>query len=140
MVNLAAQSRHDFYIRNRALQIVQDVREKDWLGEIRAIHEYVRDNIRYVRDIHGVETIATPAKTLQMMQGDCDDKSLLVASLLEAVGHPARFVAVGRSPGDYEHVLVETRVGSRWIPVETTEPVPLGWYPAGMSQRLVYHI
>jgi hypothetical protein len=145
MVDLVRQSKSDFYIRNRALQLVSGVQQKNYLGEIKAIHEFVRDSIRYVRDINGVETVATASNTLQMGQGDCDDKSVLTAALLEAIGHPTRFVAVGRVPGQFEHVLVETQMyvnGGKqvWIPVETTEPVPVGWYPANMTQRLVYHV
>lgn len=148
MVKLAQQSKHDYLIRNRALFIVENVKQKAWFDEIRAIQEYVRDEVRYVRDINGVETLATPRKTLQSMQGDCDDKALLTAALLEAIGHHTRFVAVGSQPGQYDHVLVETParfrtkdgIKTKWIPVETTEPVPLGWYPPGMSARMVQYV
>ena len=145
MVKLARASRMDYTIRNQALHLVQELGQKHYIGEVRSIQEFVRDRIRYVRDINGVETLATPVNTLKMAQGDCDDKSLLTAALLESIGHRTRFVAVGNSPGDYSHVLVETLVYmpggvSRWIPVETTEPVPLGWYPPGMKSRLVYDV
>lgn len=144
MVDLTRQARGDFLIRNTALKIVGHLPQKDYLSEIKAIQEYVRDSVRYVRDINGMETLASPAKTLKMMQGDCDDKALLAASLLEAIGHPTRFVAVGRVPNEYEHVLIETKINGgaseKWLPVETTEPVPVGWYPPNMTQRLVYHV
>jgi transglutaminase-like putative cysteine protease len=140
MVKLVRASTVNFDVRNLALQIVRDVKQKAWLDEVKAIHQYVRDNIRYVKDIRGVETIATPEQTMIMGQGDCDDKSILVASLLEAIGHPTRFVAVSMNNDDFCHVLVETRLGDKWIPVETTEPVELGWYPPKVKQRLVYHV
>jgi transglutaminase-like putative cysteine protease len=148
MVKLAQQSKRDYTIRNRALFIVEGLRQKAWFDEIRALHEYVRDEVRYVRDINGVETLATPVKTLQSMQGDCDDKALLLAALLESLGHETRFVAVGFTPGQYDHVLVETKVrirakdGTRdkWIPLETTEQVAPGWYPPGVVQRMVQNV
>jgi transglutaminase-like putative cysteine protease len=140
MVRIARSSKNSFIVRQQAMNLVAHVKQKAWLDEVRAIHEYVRDVVRYVKDINGVETLATPEQTLRMMQGDCDDKSLLTASLLEAIGHPTRFVAVATRPGDYEHVLVETRIGNKWIPVETTEPVPVGWYPPNVVQRMVYHV
>jgi predicted transglutaminase-like cysteine proteinase len=140
MVKLALQAKRDFRIRSQALQIVGGLSSKDWMGEVTAIQQYVRDDIRYVRDINDIETLSTPIQTIQQRQGDCDDKALLAAALLETVGHPARFVAVGKTPGRFEHVLVETRIGNKWIPVETTEPVQVGWYPPGMTQRLVYHV
>jgi transglutaminase-like putative cysteine protease len=145
MVRLAQNSKNSFVVREKAMELVSDVPQKSYFNEIKAVHEFVRDHIRYTMDINEVETISTPEKTLSYGQGDCDDKALLAAALLEALGHPARFVAVGSQPGDFTHVLVETLMymkggTSKWIPVETTEPVPVGWYPTGMPYRLVYNI
>lgn len=122
------------------MQVLSVVPQKSWLAEVRAIQEFVRDQIRYTRDVRDVETLATPDKTLEFLQGDCDDKSVLVASMLESVGHPTRFVAIGRDPNTFEHVLVETKIGGKWVTVETTEPVQVGWYPAGFPYRLVYNV
>lgn len=140
MVKLARQGKDTYAVRRLAEQIISDVKPKAWLDQVRAVHEYVRDHIRYVRDIRGTETVATPQMTIERGIGDCDDKSLLTAALLESLGHPTRFVAVGNTPGDFCHVLVETKVGGNWIAVETTESVPLGWYPTGLNNRLVYHV
>lgn len=140
MVRLARNGKGSYIVRRLAVQLVSDVKQKNWLEEVRAIQEYVRDQVRYVKDIRGMETVSTPKKTLEAMAGDCDDKSLLTAALLEAIGHPTRFVAVGYTPNNYVHVLVETKVANQWIPVETTENVPLGWYPPNMPARLVRHV
>ena len=132
MKRLVQQYRKDITIRNLAASLVGNLRQKDFNGEIKTLHAFVRDSIRYLKDIHGVETIQTPLVTLQNRFGDCDDKSTLLATLLESIGHPTRFVAVGfRNPGEYSHVYVETRSGNRvsWIPLETTENVPAGWAP-----------
>jgi hypothetical protein len=140
MVKLARAGKNAWPVRQLAENIVRDVREKSYIEEARAVQEYVRDHIRYTRDIRDTETVSTPEQTIARGLGDCDDKSLLTAALLESVGHPTRFVAVGRSPGQFVHVLVETKIASRWIPVETTEQVPLGWYPPGLNYRLVYNV
>lgn len=124
-------------IRELALKLVAPLKQKNFVGEVKAIHKFVRDEIRYVRDIVGVETIQTPVKTLDYAQGDCDDKATLAASLLEAIGHPTRFTAVGFKPGQFSHVLVETKVGRDWVAVETTEPVPLGWRPPGIKNKMI---
>lgn len=116
-------------VRNVALGLVADLQQKDYSGEVRALHAYVRDCVRYVQDVTGVETVQTPQVTLMNHAGDCDDKSVLLAALLESIGHPTKFVAVGRAPGEYEHVYVETKIGPRWIPLETTENVEPGWEP-----------
>jgi len=113
------------------------LKQKDWMGEIRALTHFVRDRIRYVRDINGVETVHTAEKILEQGQGDCDDKSILLASLLEAIGHPTRFVAVGLKPHRFSHVYVETKVGNKWLPLETTENVAIGWSPPNVKSKMI---
>lgn len=125
-------------IRQTALSIVNGSRQKDWSEEVRKLFEFVRDDIRYVRDVRGVETLQTPDKTLEFEQGDCDDKSVLLAALLESIGHPTRFIAIGFKPNNFVHVYVETKIGNNWIALETTEPVPMGWSAPGAVSRLIF--
>ena len=126
-------------VRQLAASLVNGARQKDYAKELQIIHGYVRDRIRYVRDIRGVETLQIPEKTLEFGFGDCDDKSVLVASMLESIGHPTRFVAMGFRGGEFQHVYVVTRLGNKWIGVECTEPVGLGWTPANVTSRMVVH-
>lgn len=140
MAELIRLGKKTLPIRLLALDLTKHLRQKDWAGEIASLHRYVRDNIRYVKDINGVETLHTPEKILELKQGDCDDKSILLASLLESIGHPARIVAIGISPFAYCHVLVETKLRNKWVPLETTEPVNPGWYPKNVVKRMVVHI
>jgi hypothetical protein len=116
-------------VRTMAQTITQSLPQKDYSGEVRLIHAYVRDRIRYVGDITDVETIQTPEITLQLLSGDCDDKAILLCALLESINHPTRFKAIGFEPNVYEHVYVETLIGTNWIPLETTEEVEVGWEP-----------
>jgi transglutaminase-like putative cysteine protease len=105
---------------------------KNWAAEVRVLHEYVRDHIRYTRDTHGTESVQTPDATLvDIKQGDCDDKATALAALLEAIGHPTRFVAIGKRPGTYSHVFVQTRLGTQWVSLDPTMQVPAGWAPPG---------
>ncbi len=116
-------------VRDKTIALTQDCGQKDYSCEVRQIHAFVRDNIRYVNDIRDVETVQTPDKTLDLAAGDCDDKSTLIAAMLESIGHPTRFVAIGFRPGVFEHVYVETKIRTAWIPLETTEDVEAGWSP-----------
>jgi len=126
-------------IRQLAFAIIDNVRgHKNFGAQVRAIHAWVQSNIQYVKDIRGVETLATPVKTLEFGKGDCDDQSVLVASLLESIGHPTRFVAIKLQPfGPFVHVFTETKVGPRWYAVETTEPWPAGKGPPKFAGRMV---
>jgi len=140
MAELARRGREKWRVRRLAERIVQALPQKNVIAEARAIHEYVRDNIRYTHDIRDVETLAPPDQTILRGVGDCDDKALLAAALLEALGHPVRFVAVGRRMFDYQHVLIEVQLNGVWVPVETTENVQLGWYPPNTKYRLVVDV
>jgi transglutaminase-like putative cysteine protease len=126
-------------VRNLALSLIGELPQKDWFNEVKILHRFVRDNIRYVKDIRGVETVQTPDVSLVLKAGDCDDKSVLLASMLEAIGHPTRFVAIGFQPDDFAHVFVESRIGTSWLPLETTEPVEVGWTPKNVVSRLTIH-
>lgn len=141
MAELAGRYKADPAIRYAAESIVSHLPERDWQAEAAAIQAYVRDSIRYIQDVNGIETIKTPDVTLETGQGDCDDKAVLAASLLESIGHPARFVAIAsRTPGDYDHVYVETRIGNVWRGVETTEQVPFGWAPPRVDFPMIRNV
>ena len=122
-------------IRSLAHRIVNNVPAKDWYGELEAIQNWVKTNVRYTFDIAGVETLQRPDVTISLGHGDCDDQSTLVASLAETIGLPSRFVAVGGN--EFEHVFAEVFLpGDGWVSVETTENVPIGWAPE-FKRRMV---
>jgi transglutaminase-like putative cysteine protease len=140
MRKLAKAGRINPDIRATATEIVAGLGQQDFSGEVNRLFQYVRDQIRYVQDPNDVERLSAPEITLSDGSGDCDDKAVLLASLLEAIGHPARFVAVAFSPDNFEHVYVETKIGSDWVPLETTEPVQMGWEPPGIVGKMLRHI
>lgn len=129
-------------IRHLSMRLVAHCPPKNEICEIINIHRFVRDKIRYIKDIDGVETLTTPEKTLETGAGDCDDKSTLIAAMLGSIGYKTRFVAVGPMPKIFTHVLAEVyspKTG-RWLALETTEPVKAGWYPKRLKYRLVEKI
>lgn len=139
MRSLVREHKKNMAIRDTTAGLVQSRHQKDFAGEVKLIHAFVRDTIRYIRDVNGVEVLQSPPETLKRGYGDCDDKSTLLATMLESIGHPTRFVAVGKSPNSFSHVYVESRIGPKWIPLETTEPVDVGWQPLNSQSRMVKH-
>lgn len=123
-----------------ARSIVANVAGHDYRAEAEAVQEWVKANIRYSRDPVGAELLQTPQVTLRKRQGDCDDHASLVAALLGALGHKMRLVAVGFAPGQYAHVYAEDFLSSQWLPVETTEPWPLGKGPSGIVSRMTAYL
>ena len=141
MVSFAKQYRKNPEIRALAEKIIANVPEKDAVGEARAIFEWVRDNIRYTQDIRDVEMLKTPDAVVYSAQGDCDDKATLVATLLESIGYATRFIAIGmNTPGVFEHVYAQVKLGTRWVGMDTTERVPLGWEPPHPVAYMERHI
>lgn len=133
-------------VRTTALSLIRDLPERAWYAEIQRLHNFVQTQIRYVYDPTEVELVQTPDETLAQMQGDCDDQSTLLASLLDSIGHPARFVAVGFGRQSFSHVLVQTRVGNfgddsatskDWLTCETIIDKPLGWFPPAVTSYYV---
>lgn len=126
-------------VRIKAAELVAHLGQKDYAAEAQALFNFVQNYIRYTRDIRGVETIQPAEYVLSRATGDCDDKCVLLASMLESIGHPTRFVALGFKAGKFSHVLVETKIGEKWVAMETTEPVRMGWYPPKVQSRMVIY-
>ncbi len=120
--------------------ILAGVNEKWWIAELSALLRFVQYEVRYTLDVNEVEVLQSPTHLLQTRQGDCDDKSTLLATLIEAAGHKAKFVAVGFDGVNLSHVLVAAQVGEDWIPLETTEYVNAGWFPPNVNKKYEINI
>jgi hypothetical protein len=115
MKKVARKSSAEPLIRKLALNILHDyqVQSMDHINEAKAIGDYVKNKVRYVRDPDGIEYLQDPkdlVKHIQqgIAQGDCDDMALLTASLLLSVGHRPLFRAVRyyEPVGNYNHIYV----------------------------------
>lgn len=129
--------------RAAVLDALHGHREKDQEAEVSALFEWVRERVRFVRDPHGVEYLQHPASYLlrQIREegqafGDCDDASMLFASLAETAGYPTRF-KVQAPPGDqFKHVLVEVLIRGRWVPFDASQRRHEGgWQPSAWVER-----
>lgn len=141
MRQAAIQASVTLEVRSLAESIVENVPPKDFKGELEAIQDWVRTNIRYTRDPLYAETLKLPRALLEARQGDCDDQATLVAALALSIGFKPRFVAIGTTQyGSFDHVYTEVKLGSvQWVSVETTENVELGWQPPGVKARFVFN-
>lgn len=122
-------------VREVAIGALQEsgARPHDAASELAALHRWVRDRVRFVRDIAGVETLQAPHYTLHLMAGDCDDRAVLLAAMIRSIGIPAdlrfRVIAANRSrPRTFSHVYVMARIGRRDIALDPTYlGNPAGW-------------
>jgi len=141
MVEIVRDYRRNPTIRQLAIELMPEDRYPNRREQARAVWKFVRSYIRFIGDIRGTETLQTPIRTLQNRAGDCDDQSILVSALLEAVSHQTRFVAMGFERGKFSHVLSEDWMGRTWLPLETTvADVPFGWSPPRPVELMEAHV
>jgi len=131
----------DFYVRQKAIEIFRQygVPAKDRLGEVCALFDFVKRNIRYTRDIFRVELLHSPRRMLELRAGDCDDMTILLGALLLSTGHPVRLVLAGFKPNRphaYTHIYLEVNVRGRWLAADATMDRPLGWAPPAIWKRI----
>lgn len=102
-------------VRALALKILSScgVASQDYLSEAICIGNFVKENVRYVRDPDNIELLTDPLTMIEQMsrgvaQGDCDDMSLLIATLLLSIGCQPLFRAVryDSDSGHYNHIYV----------------------------------
>lgn len=67
----------------------------------------IKGQYKYVRDPNGFDYFAGPLESIELMAGDCDDHSILMASVLESIGASVRIIW---APG---HVYPELYCGDQ---------------------------
>ncbi|WNG88145.1 transglutaminase-like domain-containing protein [Mycobacterium sp. ITM-2016-00317] len=132
----------DFTVRRRVVDILmaQRVRARDYLGEVKALFEWVQSNVRYTRDPHRVELLHSARRMLELRAGDCDDMTILLGAMLQSIGHPVRIVVVGpdpKRPNLFTHVYPEVQFRGRWIALDATVPHPMGWRPRAIVKKVI---
>jgi hypothetical protein len=132
----------DFYVRQKAIDILleKQVRPKDYLAEIKALFEWVQQHIRYTKDTFQVEVLHSARRMLELRAGDCDDMTILLGAMLEAIGHPVRLALSGPNPLKpdlFTHIYLEVFHKGRWIPLDATMPYPMGWAPSTMVKKII---
>jgi hypothetical protein len=110
------------------------VPERDWWGEVKTLFGAIRKNVRYVRDIHNIDTFQSPKRTLEFGGGDCDDYSITLGAALQSIGYPVkvRIVQTHGSP-DFNHIFLLVGMPPRnpgnWYSLDASVNKPAGWHP-----------
>lgn len=86
-------SKPDDRVKELAAELTKGKKTRD--EKIRAVFNYVADSIRYVNYVSGESWLPNrPQISLARKQGDCDDKAMLLITLLEAIGIQATEVLI----------------------------------------------
>ena len=128
MVDIVTAYRGNPTVRVQAQSLVRNCASRDSNCQVATLHAFVRDRITYLPDVRNVETLQTPDYTLQAGSGDCDDQSILLASLLESIGFQTRFCAQAINNGGFSHVSSQVLLGKGYVNLETIVPaLPADW-------------
>ena len=107
------------------------------LGSPEAIDGWIRTCWTFEPDPLNVEFIRTPAYQLQLaagnggrLRGDCDDASVLAASLLSALSWPVKIIAIRVLPDpEFSHVFVRTPAFGGDYEIDIDPIVPANMLP-----------
>lgn len=123
------------WMRGLAIKITNEAgcKTKEFRCEAKSLFDWTRDNVKWIRDTRGIETLQYPHRTLQYGAGDCDDLSILLGSLATSIGIPTKFRAIAANPArkdQYSHVYVmmDPLGVEKWIPADpTVKNASFGW-------------
>lgn len=134
---LVRESVQDGQMRKIALEATKNCPERDGMCEAQAIYQYVKARVRYTGDVapiamedgavEGIDLYQSARRTLEFGGGDCDDQSILVATLLALNGITPRLRVMKERRGDdwshiYPGALLPKYGGDKFIAVDTTLP------------------
>ena len=134
------------FIRGLAIKITADAgcETKEHYCEAKALGDWVRDEVRWIRDIHGFETLQWPKRTLAYGAGDCDDLSILLAALAVSIGFKVYFKAIAansNNKSEFSHVYVLLKVGKKKIPTDpTVKSSKFGWESPVIYKEMILEV
>lgn len=145
---LIVKGRNHPAIRALAVKIVSKkcgkkfcIGERDYPKEVTAIFNWMRKNVRYVRDNIDRDTFQHPVRTIQFGGGDCDDYTITMAALLQAIGYPVKMRVIQTTDADdWNHIYLLVGIPPSdpqvWMPLDASVNKPAGWEPpASMIKR-----
>ncbi len=92
--------------------------------------KYIKENFKYVRDPKGFDYFANPVESIQIMGGDCDDHSILLASTIKAIGGEVRFIL---APG---HIYPELFCGDAQLFDKYVSAIRTLFYEESMDKAI----
>jgi transglutaminase-like putative cysteine protease len=154
IAKLIAKGSRDPVVREIALQLTSDCDSRDDDCELAAIYNAVRygtdaipgwsNGFKYIADPEGTDWFQGARKSIEMISkgygaGDCDDHTILVASLCRSIGFTSGACAWGKVRGEFTHVFAVVANPKRgpWPKdyygdgMDTTVDKQPGWYPPG---------
>jgi hypothetical protein len=135
MSDIINSSATNWALREAACYMIGETAQKDEWAEAEAIYHWVQNHSRYVKDPQSIEMLQSPLVALDKWskditwQGDCDDFSILLGSLLKSIGYPYNLRIASYSqdlvPG---HVYGLVGLYNEWYPIDGIQlGAQVGW-------------
>lgn len=122
------------------------VQSYDSIGEVRRIFEWVRDNVSYRNHVKNRDSYQSAERTLELRTGDCDQMSVLLASMLATVGYDVAYrIIAAKEDMPFHHIYVLVGMPkhnpSKWIALDATENTNTNAAPSdGLSGRTKFEL
>lgn len=131
------KSIQDPRMRKVALKITNKCKARDGNCEAKAVFDFVKKNVRYTGDIapvkmgrngpeEGIDLFQSAYRTMEFGGGDCDDHSILNATLLALNGISPRLRVTAPRNGQWQHIYAVAgfpkNAPSKWVVLDTTLP------------------
>lgn len=100
----------DAHKGNDVVAFANTLKRNSRKATLKAVFDFVFENIKYVEDARGLEDVKSPSQTYHSGYGDCKSMSILVAALLDALGfkYKYRFVSYKKKhPVTHVYVVSE---------------------------------
>lgn len=118
---LIGYNRHKSQAHALAYELARGTRST--MGLLTKIHSFVRSQIRYQLDPTGWQFIKSPSQTVYDGFGDCKSYSILIASLLRALGIRAAFRFISeQSDRVIRHIYVVAFINNREVVLDACLP------------------
>ena len=91
-VNYTDSTVRDFAVRHSLVYFDEYYPKYRQICRQFSLLKYIKMNYKYVSDPSDFDYFASPQESLQLMAGDCDDYSIMMASVLKAIGAKVRII------------------------------------------------
>lgn len=133
LTRLVQKYAHQPKTRMAALKILQDCKtpEREPIAAAQCLLRFIRANYPY--RMEAGEQIVLPNLLLDNpgLGGDCDDLSMLLASLLASMAWQVRLNYWRRAGGPIDHVSVGILSNGSWVNLDPITDNKAGWKPEG---------
>ena len=114
--------------------------------EVYSVYEWAKQHYDYVPDPENAELFIAPRIMVERINdngvchGDCDDASLLLASLLGSIGYDVKLSLLDTDMDmEYDHCICSVRINNDWVDLDlAVKDIPPGWIEQYLKRKDIH--